>query len=396
MRKKNVRFQGTKNLLLNKEIKSKFGIWEYRIKEDRLSWSDEVYSILELNRNEFEPTIDRFFEFVHEDDREGLKKAYSKSISGSQLHGPLVHRVVGKTGFIKYVEELGFTEYDEGEAIKTTGLIRDVTKEVHVAKQLQDQHEYIESILDSLPNLIFITDENGIFIDAKAGDNNLFYQAPHNFIGKHYTEVMPPEINQLFDDSFIKLNEGIQQVKIEYELETKRGINYFEAILRRFSDQKVLVVVRDISKLKETINTFKKIAKLQNLLVNISSSFIAIDEDGVGNQINESLRILGEFIAADRFYIFDYDFEEMTASNTFEWCAKGIEPQLEILQDVPVEGMTEWIQNHRRGEIMEYENIHVLPVNHPIRLILEPQDIKSIITMPLMDGSKCIGFIGLD
>lgn len=137
-------------------------------------------------------------------------------------------------------------------------------------------------------------------------------------------------------------------------------------------------------------------SKLQDLLMKISNTYISVNPEFYDVAINNSLAELGEFIQADRFYIFSYDFEHKTCSNTHEWCAEGIVPQLEILQNVPLEEIPDWVNTHKKGEKLIVYDVESLDDDSYLKNILDIQGIKSLITIPLMDGANCIGFMGLD
>jgi PAS domain S-box-containing protein len=153
---------------------------------------------------------------------------------------------------------------------------------------------------------------------------------------------------------------------------------------------------QDITNQHTAIEALKRQGELQNLLIDISNTYINLSKDELECNLQRSMERLGKFVGADRFYIFDYDWEKVTATNTHEWCAPDIEPQLENLKDVPVDGLHDWTLNHRKGLNFGILDVMALPEDNYARAILEPQDIKSIYTVPLMENKKCIGFIGLD
>ena len=136
--------------------------------------------------------------------------------------------------------------------------------------------------------------------------------------------------------------------------------------------------------------------ELQEVLVNISTEFINIPLEEFDVAINDAIASIGAFTGLDRVYIFAYDFEKQIAVNTYEWCASGIEPQIDELQDVPLEAMTDWVETHKRGETMLIPDVSELPSDSEIRQILEPQHIKSLMAIPLMNGGECLGFVGFD
>ncbi|MCG9879269.1 MAG: ATP-binding protein, partial [Bacteroidia bacterium] len=81
---------------------------------------------------------------------------------------------------------------------------------------------------------------------------------------------------------------------------------------------------------------------------------------------------------------------------TYEWCAEGITPQISELQEVPIEMIPQWAETHKKGEIMYVPDVLALEPDDALRAILEPQEIKSLIAIPMMNEHECFGFIGFD
>ena len=133
----------------------------------------------------------------------------------------------------------------------------------------------------------------------------------------------------------------------------------------------------------------------RQLLMEFSSMFINLPLYKTESAINNYLAKLCNYVGADRSYIFEYNFEKGITNNTHEFCQKGIEAQIDNLQQIPLDAVPQWVATHTKGEIMEIPDVLALP-NNTLREILEQQDIKSLLAVPLMAGSKCIGFIGFD
>jgi PAS domain S-box-containing protein len=138
--------------------------------------------------------------------------------------------------------------------------------------------------------------------------------------------------------------------------------------------------------------------RLQETLIDISSTYINLDTDDVENTINRSLEKMGQFVSADRAYIFDYDFVNQTSSNTYEWCNTGIKPEIENLKETPLELIPQLVTCHLKNEAFSVPNVQELEgeAEGILKSILEPQGIKSIITIPMMDGNELVGFLGFD
>ena len=124
--------------------------------------------------------------------------------------------------------------------------------------------------------------------------------------------------------------------------------------------------------------------RFQDLLISISTKYINADLSKTAELIKESLQKIGEFVGADRSYIFSYDFSNKTCSNTYEWCNEGTEAEIQNLQNIPIEHIKDWLDVHKKGEALYVEDVSLLPEDGELglRAILEPQGIKSLITIP--------------
>ncbi len=153
----------------------------------------------------------------------------------------------------------------------------------------------------------------------------------------------------------------------------------------------------DITDQKEAGLELERQAKLQELLTKMASTYINVPLEQVDATIDTSLGEIGEFVAADRVYIFDYDFDRQVCNNTHEWCAPEISAQIDSLQAVPLSALAEWVQAHNAGDSLYVADVDALPEDSETRKVLEPQGIKSLLTMPMMANEhECLGLVGFD
>ena len=157
-------------------------------------------------------------------------------------------------------------------------------------------------------------------------------------------------------------------------------------------------IIMDRSRQYEAQEELDQERLLQEVLIDIASTYINIDLKDVENAIHDSLEKMGCFVNADRSYIFDYDFENKTTSNTYEWCNEGIDPEIENLQNVPMEFFPQWVEAHQRGEAFYIPDVLALEKDgdEGLRAILEPQGIKSLIAIPMNSNKELVGFVGFD
>jgi PAS domain S-box-containing protein len=160
--------------------------------------------------------------------------------------------------------------------------------------------------------------------------------------------------------------------------------------------QYFLSVMTDITARKHVEKELARLSGIQRDLMRLATEFVNVPLERQDVAIDQSLATMGQLIHADRAYLFAYDFNAGVMSNTHEWCGEGISPEINNLQAVPNAMFPDWVANHWRGECMHIPSVAALPTDSYLWQVLEPQGIRSLITLPLMQGMDCLGFVGFD
>jgi PAS domain S-box-containing protein len=122
---------------------AQLGSWQLDLHDNRLTWSDEIYRILEVDPGEA-PSYKHFIEAVHPDDRALINRTYKISVEGRNPY-EVVHRLLMRDGRVKHVREAGFTQFDGDEPVRSVGTLQDIT-EVHYAEEaLRKLNEELEA-----------------------------------------------------------------------------------------------------------------------------------------------------------------------------------------------------------------------------------------------------------
>ena len=86
-----------------------------------------------------------------------------------------------------------------------------------------------------------------------------------------------------------------------------------------------------------------------------------------------------------------------TMTNTHEWCVPGIEPQIDSLQSVVLSDMPRLRDTLARGHSIHIRRVAELTEDwHLEQAEFERQGIRSVVAVPLMNGGKLRGLVGLD
>lgn len=110
------------------------------------------------------------------------------------------------------------------------------------------------------------------------------------------------------------------------------------------------------------------------------------------------LEYMCKYANADRAYVFEReDLATECYTNTYEWCREGVTPQIDELQQLPVDAMPVWHRTFMKGETISFEDLESTKDWMPMEYeILLPQNVQTLIAVPMNTKESLYGFIGLD
>lgn len=154
-------------------------------------------------------------------------------------------------------------------------------------------------------------------------------------------------------------------------------------------------VHQEITERKQTEFQLYQKLEIEKLLSEISSEFIHTTD--IDASIIESFEKLAAITLASRVYLFMIDAEKGTMSNTHEWCSEGVSAEKDNLQDLPVSIFPWWMKKLHNKEIIDIPDVSKMPpVAKKEQEILESQNIKSLLVLPVYIETQLKGFVGFD
>lgn len=123
----------------------------------------------------------------------------------------------------------------------------------------------------------------------------------------------------------------------------------------------------------------------------------ALDNDIPDDEINEFIRFFGKHTNSDRIYIFEDDMKNHITRNTYEWCAEGIVPQIDELQNVDMEIIGWWYDIFKDGKSVIISRLEEIKETHRLSYdLLSKQNIHNLVVTPLYYKGEISGFFGVD
>nr|MBI1229026.1 PAS domain-containing protein [Cytophagales bacterium] len=163
--------------------------------------------------------------------------------------GEMVKREFPVNGF--WFEITHFPVYDEqsnliGFSMNSTSI-----------DERKKAEEYRKALLESIPDLYFVLDLNGVFLDYKAERKDLLVQEDA-FLNKTIDEVLPPELAKQLNQAIRETLDKRITTEINYGLEMEGGERFYQARINSLGEDRVIVLSRDITELQKQQNLILK------------------------------------------------------------------------------------------------------------------------------------------
>ncbi len=152
---------------------------------------------------------------------------------------------------VKYIPE-----FDSDEKVKGfIAAISDITEQKKSAIILNQSLQRNTAFLNAIPDMIFVINNEGVFTDFHNSTEKESFSSPEHFLNKHISESLPPD---LAADTLQNIKIVLENKKItihHYHLEYPFGKHHFEARYAALNETEVLVIVRDVTVLKDSEET---------------------------------------------------------------------------------------------------------------------------------------------
>lgn len=132
----------------------------------------------------------------------------------------------------------------------TIVLCRDLTEQQRTEAAVRQSEATLRALINAMPDLMFRLSRTGIFLDYHAPESYSPLVPPREFLGKHMSAIMPPEVSAASMAAIEQtITTGAPQI-FEYQLQREDRVEEYEARFVLSDTEEVLAIVRDITERK--------------------------------------------------------------------------------------------------------------------------------------------------
>ena len=137
--------------------------------------------------------------------------------------------------------------------------------------------------------------------------------------------------------------------------------------------------------------------EIEKLVANLSTQFINLRPKDLDREINRALEAIGTFGEVDRSYVFAFEDQGASMSNTHEWCRSGIRAQRSRLQGLPLVELPWFEKQITSSPFIQISSVDQLPPEAlSEKQEFQREGIKSLLNVPMVWQGALFGFLGFD
>lgn len=241
------------------------------------------YSTKELNDNP-----DMWRDLIHPQDLAGVDRAVYEARQGTPID--ISYRIRTKSGEWRWLHDRSVNIIDENGNIYIEGVASDVTRQKQNEETLVAQAGYIESLLSAMPDLIFVINKEGIFLEVKAGNKEDLLQPENQIMGQHISDVLDVDLSNRFAETIKEATEERYESIVEYKLTIDGKEKVFEARVSPFGNEKVIVLIRNVTQERAVFEKLRVSEEaFRGNFENAAVGMTLVDSNGNWLKVNQTI-----------------------------------------------------------------------------------------------------------
>jgi two-component system sensor kinase FixL len=172
----------------------------------------------------------------------------------------------------------------------------DITEIKQAHDILRTREEHLARLLDAIPDMLFVVNTRGDIIDYRAPKPDQLFLSPEQFLGKPFTESLPPHISEPLQRTIDEAISTNQITSFSYSGDPYLPYRFFEARAAVIDEDRIMLIVRDIT--PDRAEEVREVQSQKQLAHTARLSALGEMVAGISHEINQPLHAIGNFASA--------------------------------------------------------------------------------------------------
>jgi PAS domain S-box-containing protein len=344
--------------LLNDAQKiAKTGTWEFNFSTKKMIWSDELYSIYEVEKKPNQSLYQEYIKHFSKEDIQFFQSKIDKAVIDKKSFD-IESPVLFPANTIKWVSAIVKPIINKkGIVIGVRGNTQDISlkkqiEEVNKVKEkleadykhtliTEESNIKFKSYIENAPEGIFVANEKGNYVEVNPAGALMTAYSIEELLSMSIEDLIAPESQEDLKINFnTLLTTGVS--KDEYKIIRKNGeIRWWAVDAVKLSENKYVGFVKDITEIKKSTEL------LSNTFDRITDAFVALDTNWCYTYMNKKA---GEILNRNPVEMIGKhiwtEFPELINGSFYNACYKGEESQGYVFLEDYNTINDRWFENH--------------------------------------------------
>ncbi|HVE75251.1 MAG TPA: PAS domain S-box protein [Actinomycetota bacterium] len=204
---------------------ARLGSWEWDIKSNRITWSDELYRIFDVDPSGFEATYAAYIERIHPHDLDLVRSNIEAAFETFESF-EFDHQIVRPDGTTRWVHSTGEVQVEQDVPVVMRGTAIDITER----RQAQEAEARLAAIIQSTDLSVTSLTPDGIIETWNPGAERLYGYTAEEIVGKPYRILVPDFELERHYKLFDSVRDGLSVGGFEMQRVTKQGSMIYVSI----------------------------------------------------------------------------------------------------------------------------------------------------------------------
>jgi PAS domain S-box-containing protein len=347
---------------------AQMGSWTMDMITNKMVWSKNYYNLLGL-QPDHDVNMNSAMKLIHPDDTHLIDEKLEEMHRTHQAVS-LDMRLIMPDGQVKWVQSNVVPIFNNDVLIRLNGVNTDITEKKLANEKISYQNDRLNAIILAIPDLIFVNDSDGNYIEFFAAESEKLLIDEAKLIGSNIRDAFDQAEAELFISKIKGVIASGKTEIVEYTISLPNSDSTdFEARLVPLGKDKVLILSRDITEKTRSDSQIKRLS-------------FAVQQSPVAVVITD-LHANIEYVNAAFEQITGYSAAEIIGRNANLLKSGFTDPMMYIeLWDNIEKGHPwhgEWINKKKNGELF-WESITISPIHDNFGKIINYLAVKQDIT----------------
>ncbi|MFW5759309.1 MAG: PocR ligand-binding domain-containing protein, partial [Bacteroidota bacterium] len=258
--------------------KNKILAYAHEIGIDKKTFEEALEMVPEMSLEKFQKTAEMLFIFVNELTQKAYnnfmlqKEVARRKKTSEDLRNTLGQLRKSQEELKKQNQEYLSINKELNQANEEYHALNDEVTQTNLKltktlQKLEESNQRNQSLLKAIPDMMFLFNQEGVFLDSHIPANSQTIIPPKDFLNKNIRDLLPENIVEWHFRAQKKLFETRQPQQYQYSAKTDQGLKYYDSRMVIHNQNQILAIVRDITDSKKAEREIKSSQKKYQLLL---------------------------------------------------------------------------------------------------------------------------------